>query len=313
MVVQLSIPLGNIDALLGVGFTHIEIHHSRDEGRSFEEITRSAASPATLLSLPAQTLFELGGKRLRLKVDGAGEVEIIFSPLLSRWSPAQVVARIEEQLPGAASVEGSQVRLQGMLAGRGGILEVTYSDALSLGWLSGVTARGVDARLVLTAGKRLYSHLDVGGHQHPHHRYRYRLSANGAAPRSDFSANLPMQVPQVVDPAKLSFALANFVGVDGRAQRRTVIVASEGDPHRMGDLTVGNETPLVYESDAAGYLAFPILRGARIRVALEGTSLVRLITVPDAETFDLLQAMKEAPDPYSVQTVAPLLSRRSLS
>jgi hypothetical protein len=310
MVVQLSILVGNVADLLALGYTRIEVWQSRDDGNLYEEITAGAAQAARLESVEASNSFRLGGKLLKLSVDGAAEQSISFSALTEYWSPTQVANRINEVIPGLASVSGSKVVLTSPTTGRTSSIRVTYSDGIDLGWTDQPEVLGKDVRITLVGGTLSYTYTDLAGRDS--YRYKWRFSGNGAAPISDFSEYVLGSAPPVLPSNQLSVCTVSFVGLDGRPQKRRVIVASLQDPSSISGKMVFDRTPKVFDSDDSGYLQFTLVRGLKVRVAIEGTSFVREFTVPNAASFDLLQAMTDAPDPYSVQTSPPFLIRRSI-
>lgn len=112
--------------------------------------------------------------------------------------------------------------------------------------------------------------------------------------------------------AQLATATAKFDGLDGQPARPTLIIALEDPPLPVGaGEYVVNPSPLVVQAAVDGTLSVQLPRGAKVRVAIEGTTYVRTITVPNVASFDLLQAMGDVPDQFAVQATPPLVSRRS--
>lgn len=188
-------------------------------------------------------------------------------------------------------------------------IEVWASDDEGGVWteLTLPTLADPDTRIVLVDGATIYNYYDVAGTSA--RRYRWRFSANGAAPISSYSQHHNGK-PMPVAGAQLSVATARFTTLDGRPARRKMIFAVESQTE-VGDFSIGQDT-LSVESDENGYLQIPLVQGAVVRVAIEGTSIVRTITVPSTPSFNVLQAVADAPDEFTVQTVPPLLTRRSI-
>src|SRR3954470_14111978 len=161
MVVQLSILVGNVDALLGLGFTRIEVWDSEDEGNSFNEITDGVAKLAVLDSALPQTLFPMGGKLLKVSLNEAEEVSISFSSVLQLWTSAQVVGRINEVIPGHATEYEGKVRITTSTPGRTSSVRITYSDCEELGWSDLPFVRGKDVRITLVSGTYQYVYTDL--------------------------------------------------------------------------------------------------------------------------------------------------------
>jgi len=309
MVVQFSITAANVDALIALGYTRIEVWSSIDQGNSYQEITGSAAAPAIVSSASAATYFRMGGKLLKLSVNGGPDQSILFSDLILYWTPTQVANRINEVIPGLASVSGSQVILTSPTTGRASTILVVLNEAQDLGMPTGTFLTGLNARPTLVSGTLIYTISDVAGHSDD--RYKWRFSANGVNPVSEFSERIFGSTPALAGTA-VSICTAQFVGLDGRPQKRRVVVVSDMSPASIGGNVVGNELPITVDSDDLGFLQFTLVRGARVRVAIEGTAFVREFVVPNSATFDLLTVMAAAPDPFSIQTTLPFLIRRSI-
>lgn len=308
MIVQLTLTVANVNSLLGLGFSRIEIFASTDEGSSYSEITSPAAQPAVLTSAPAASSFRMGGKQLRLVVNGGVEQSILFSTLTTYWSPVQVSARINDIVPGLTTTLNGSVVFSAPTTGRGSSLLITYNEAVDLGLPAGTRAYGTDARPVLATNQFFYPYTDLAGLST--NRYKWRFSANGSNPVSEFSERVFGNAAPM-GSAPMSVGTALFVGLDGRAQKRRIVVVSDNAPAVIGGVAVGNELPITVDADDFGFLYVPLVQGARVRIAIEGTAYVREIVVPAAASFDILQAMAAAPDPFSVQVPPPFLIRRS--
>lgn len=112
--------------------------------------------------------------------------------------------------------------------------------------------------------------------------------------------------------ASLTTATATFLGFDGEPRRPSLIFALEMPPTSLGGGEyLLDETPLVVQANELGILSVELVRGAKVRVAIEGTTYSKVITVPDVETFDLLQVLGDSADAFTIQTLPPLVSRRS--
>lgn len=309
MIVQLSITVANVSALVSLGYTRIEVWASTDQGNSYQEVTSSVVGAAKLLSSAAQTTFNMGGKLLKLSINGASEVSILFAATPVQWTPTQVVNRINEVVPGLASLDGAKVKMTSPTTGRVSSLEVTYNDAGDLGLPTGTKSYGTDARPTLTLGQLIYTYTDVAGRDD--NRYKWRFSANGVNPISDFSVRVFGSAPPL-SGVPISVATALFVGLDGKVQKRRIVVVSDRPPSVISGAAVGNELPVVVDSDDLGFLQIPLVQGAVVRVAIEGTTYVREFTVPTTPSFDLLAVMAAAPDPFTIQVPAPFLIRRNI-
>lgn len=317
MIAQVPIQVANAAALVALGYTRIEIWESDDEGATFNEITSPSVAPAVLTSSPANTMFRMAGTQLELQIGGGATQTVTFSSMLTYWTPTQVANQINLSLTGAvASVSGNSVVITTSGPGRVASINVIYNDAADLGFQAGQVVNGKDVRVTLVGSTFYYLYTDVAGDSDA--LYKWRFSANGVNPISNFSAVVPGNQPPL--QSNVAFATATFVSSTGIPVSRTVIVASAASPYEQpaggGNpaLVVGDETPLTFTADENGFLQIPMVVGATLRVALDGTTLVREITVPGpaGSAFDLLAVMATAPDPFTVQVPPPFLTRRSL-
>jgi hypothetical protein len=187
-------------------------------------------------------------------------------------------------------------------------IEIQSSDDESATWqarTATVPASPLQPHIMLMPATYAYSFVDAQGT--PNRRYRWRYSANGAAPFSPYFKWV--YGTQRVSTAPISVGTMRFVGVDGMVRPGALLVAGL-DASAGGLVFVG--TMLVYKTDDSGFLAIPLVQGSRVRVAIEGTGVVRDIVVPSTPAFDIMQAITAAPDMFTVQTVPPMLTKRSL-
>jgi len=308
-IVDLPILVANVDTLLGAGHTDIEIHASTDEGNSYEEITASTATAAILTSDDASTTFQIAGYTLVLKVDGGTEESVVFSSTPPNWTPAQVRDEINAVVAGLAAVSGSAVVLTSGTTGRASSIEIV-SGGTPLGWDAETLVYGKDARVTLVSATYSYTYQDASGSTE--YRYKWRTSADGANPISSFSLPIYGSEPPLIAGANLSVAQATFVDVQGKPIRTKIIVGVVNTPQSLSGYIVGIQTPLVFETDDSGFVQFTLVRGAKVRVAFEGTPFVKEITIPNAATFNLLTELGNAPDAFTVQQAPTALGRRVL-
>lgn len=306
LVNTIHVVASDVATLLDLGFTTIEIWSSEDEGGTWRELTSATPSPATLASAQAQTLFQVGGQTLVFQVDNATTYTVNFDPVIPFWTPAQVVSAINLVCPNAASFSGSRVVLTSPTSGRESSLLVIVGPA-ALNFSRSIVY-GVDGRILLVDGATFYTYYDVAGR--PTTRYKWRFSSNGANPLSRFS--LPVNGKStVLSGIPIAIATARFADVDGSPLRTAILVAPEG-AQKIAGYTMGTQATKTFVADEDGLLQIPMVQGSRVRVAVEGTLMVRTFTVPSTPTFDLMQVLSDAPDAFTVQTVAPMLTRRNV-
>ena len=59
--------------------------------------------------------------------------------------------------------------------------------------------------------------------------------------------------------------------------------------------------PVTITTNSAGHAEVILVRGLKMKVVFEGTNLIREITVPDQDEFDILEEVGAAPDPYGIK------------
>lgn len=310
MSVQVPILVANADTLVSLGFTRVEVWQSKDDGNSFQEVTASVAAAAFLLSLPALTTFRMGGHQLRVKINGGSEQSISFDPGADTWTPAQVVSRINTVVAGLASLVGSQVQLTSPTTGRVSSLQVTYCDAHDLFDGASPVVFGLAARPTLVTGTYVYTFPDVAGIATD--RYQWRFSANGVNPISAFSKWVYGTSTPLIASNLLSVCAATFIDGAGQPLDTKVIISVLDVPQSIAGFLVSGSKALIYATDENGFMQFTLVRGAKVRAAVENTTFVREFVVPNTATFDLLAVMAAATDTFTIQTVPPLLIRRSI-
>jgi hypothetical protein len=319
----LSIPVANAAALVEAGYTTIEIWSScaLPAPLRFKEITSATAEPAMLTSAAANTLFNLGGFSLSFSINGVTQPTISFDSVLKYWTPTQTAETINTTVGSSvATVVGSSVVLSSSTTGRASVLQILSNTATDLGWIQGQEAIGSDERLDLNPVQIIYPYTDLGGMNRA--LYQWRFSANGLPPISDFYPWPPVEgLPPPVETVSTILAVAQFVDLSGRPKRAKVIIALNENPTQFGDsppslpsVVVGQGLSKVYETDQNGLLQVQLIQGLKLRVAIEGTAYVREITVPctGEPTFDLLKAMSEVPDQFSIQHPLPYLIRQNI-
>lgn len=307
--------VANVNSLLTLGFTKLEMWVTTDMGNTFQEITSSSILPASLTSEPASTQFQMGGHLLKFSLNGNTENSINFSSINMFWTPTQVASTINDVVPGVASVVNNSVVLTSptnVVNGRANTILITYNDATDLGFVAGQKGIGTDARLTLVTNTVIYSYVDLAGQAA--YQYKWRFSNNGINPISPFTDPVfptpsPVSVP-------LSIGTMYFVGLNGTPQQRTITIVTDFTPLSVAsngiNFSVGNDLPLTYTSDINGFLQVPLAQGAKVRIGLEGTAYVREFIVPSTSTFDIATVMSSAVDPFTIQVPTPLLTRRIL-
>lgn len=311
LVSDVVIPVGNVEALLALGYSTIEVWKSVDYGNSYSEITSSTEQAAKLSAALPNSRYYLKDAILSFLIDGAQSPSVSFGSALDYYSSAQVVSKINTTIPGIASIGSSgEVVVSSTRTGSASSIQISQNTlAASLGFPT-TRAVGTDRRIPLVSGQVVYFLYDVNPIARS--KYKWRYSANGASPVSSFSNPVTDSLLRLgVSPTELTVGVALFITASGMANKTSLIISSNSI-QKIGNSIISPASTIVVEADSTGFLQVPLLRGSKMVVAVEGTSIVREITVPDLPVFDIMQAVSDIPDQFTVQEVAPLLTRRSL-
>lgn len=312
-VIKLKIHVANLTNVMGL-FDVMQVHKSTaGEGGPYYEITAETDEAATIPGTGLSS-FTLNGLTLKLKVDDGSEQEIAFvtaDPI----AIDDLVDDVNDQLTDAvASEDGGALRLTSNMLGTGSSIEITGGTALAeLGLTNGDRVVGKDQRITLVAGTEDYEYDDLNGDPDHYYKVRYYNTTTGAV--SSFGPAAKGDVGSVLAPSDLIKATIDLAGMDGKPMTETEILFYNKyiPPLEVGDyLVTGRE--LMIETDMLGHAETMLVRGARVSVAIAGTSIVREITVPTTGTeFKLNAAIAAADDVFQVRVPdVPAAVRRTL-
>lgn len=314
MSVKLTISVTDIATVLS-SFSHIRVKRSIvGVGGPFDLITGEVATAATLLA-PTAGPYSVSGLTLEISVDRAPAVTVTFTgtdPLTA----AALAGQINAELGAAnASNVGASLQLASLLTGTESAIEVTGGTALAaLGWSANDRDVGEDENIPLTPGKELYDYVDDDGdgdffYVVHYHNPVSNLSSNDSEPfQGEPSA--------VVGTENLSRAIVDLADTTGFAiaDQEISLYTVHQIPLVVDGFQIGlARAPKVMITDNLGHAEELLVRGSRVKVVFEGTSVIRDITVPDEEEFDLLALLAAAPDPFNPALPAfPFAIRRTL-
>lgn len=309
----LNISVSGIDQVL-LNFNVIRIKRSTTgvDG-TYSLLTADAPAPATLAA-PNTGNYDVAGKTLKIFVDQEARVDILFSGLGELTVP-QVVDQINTALGGTiASDVGNALVLTSTVTGTGSRIELVDGSANAVfGFSDGERDIGEEAHVLLQAGVSAYTFIDKDGESG--YFYKAQFFNTSTLLASSDSSPFEGDVGTLISAGNLSTVKVNLV--DGRG------VALEGQeisfyPHQdllevEGYQVALARAPISIRTNNAGYAEVTLVRGLKVKVVFEGTSLIRDITVPDATEFNLLTVMGAAPDPFDVaEPNFPLAFRRTL-
>jgi hypothetical protein len=315
MSVVLTISVSDIQTVLAT-FSHIRVKRSTvGVGGPYDTITDETPIAATLLA-PLQGNYDVEGKTLSIKIDNQPQVDILFTGSLAPLTPAQVVDQINTAVGDVvASEEDQALRLTSTQTGTASAVEVVGgSAAAEFGWTGDERDIGEDAHIQLISGQSLYNYTDADGDGDHFYKVQYYNQVSNLA--SNDSAPFQGEPGTIVDAEKLSKAKVQLV--DGRGiaiPNQTITFYAVYELLEVDSLIVGlQRSPIgTITTDAVGKGELPLVRGQRVKVVFDGTSVIREFVVPDEAEFDLLSELGTSPDPFDIKSIEfPAAIRRTL-
>jgi hypothetical protein len=310
--VKLSISVKDIENVIQ-SFNTIRVWRSTtgDTG-VYSALTANISEHA---KLPAGTSpsYDVSGKTLKFQVDSHPFDTVLFTGL-APLSLAQVVNQINAVRGGIASDVADKLMLTSPTYGTASKLKLdTCSAAIVFGWTGSERLIGLDSHVVLVPGSGVYEYTDNDGEPGYYYKVQYYNTINGLA--SNLSSAFQGAVATLISPSKLSVANIDLVDAQGIAiPGQQFTFYSVHEPLKIEGFQVAlTRAPITTETDNSGHAEVTLVRGLKVKVVIEGTSLIREITVPNEDSFDLLTLMGEAPDPFSVLNPSfPYAIRRTI-
>lgn len=185
-------------------------------------------------------------------------------------------------------------------AGTDAGIGIDGGDACSfLGLERNVTAFGKNIDIPLIDGQVLYSFCDDNGSID--YTYRYRFHEPSIPGESSPLFTVP-SLDVTIDLDLLAVGHARVIGLDGHAAAGAIAqIANRWEPPSVsGRLSIGSLSRLV---DRNGEVWFPLVKGAKVELWIAGTPVHRIIEVPNANEFDMLDPSLVHDDPWGI--VAP--------
>lgn len=312
--IQWPIYVADADDLIGLGLDSIVWQRATSEDGTYVDLTATAATAATLTGTVAQT-FNISGETFIASING-----VTYTVTFTGTDPltiSDVVSQCNSVFPGTpASDEGGKLKLTTGSTGTSETLVIGDGTANSiLGFDEDDSSIGKEAYVALAGGQTVYSFTDESGD--PDYWYRYRFIEDATDgytpwryPGQGYQAS-PVAVSKlcwgyvkVVDTGGTAYSdvellVVNVASADG--------VAVTGVDHNILGPRITATT------DDAGEAGVWLLRGSIVDISIEGTGLVRRVTIPDAATVNLLDSSIADDDIFSVQTFdIPEAIRRSL-
>lgn len=291
----------------------MKLRRSLLEVGPWTEITAPIATSATLTGT-TDSPFTAVGLTLQLKVDSEAQVDVTFTgtdPL----TVDQVVAQINTAVGSTVAFDDSgKVLLESTLTGTQSKMEIVGGSAATvLGFTADQRDIGDEPYVDLVAGQNAYPFYDRDGDYGEYYEVAFFNTATSL--QSQWSDPFQAVPGTAVDSANLSVGsidLTDARGISLAEQKITFYPLHE--PLKVDGFAIAlAKEPITIETNNSGHAEVTLVRGLRVRVVFEETSIIREIVVPDAATFDLLDLISASPDPYNpVEPDYPDAIRRSL-
>lgn len=313
-VIKLKIYVPEIANVLSL-FDVIQVQRS-EAGSPYadaKDITANAAQEPVLVGTEEGPFASLQGKTLKIKVDGGGEQIHTFTTT-DPISLANVIGELTGSLTGVtASDDGTgKLKLEGNTPGTAGTLELTGGTGLAiLGFTTGDKDNGEDQHVLLMPAVDSYEYDDQSGEASYWYRTRYLNTTSGNV--SSWSDWTQGSTGGVVDAVNLIVGRIRLAGLNGAALvGKQITIVNIFSPLMASSYFIAGRS-VQLETDGSGYAETTLVRGAVVDVIVEGTSVIRRITVPDTGTvFDLLDPSLQMDDPWNIQVPdLPSAVRRS--
>lgn len=285
--IYISDPARYMDA----GFTHIEVQ--RDLGDGYAAITASTAEAPTVTGTRTE-FFALNDMELVLRVDdGWHTVEFAGA---DPYNLASVIADISIPDLTASGVAGA-LSLTHDIADIGSILEIGSGDANDSLGFTAETYYGKGPHIALSSDNHYFLTDPIGDTDST---YRYRFT--------DGTVYTDWNVMTTDDGWDVSGSIClcyiRAADTDYTVLEEAVVKVSivrTTDTVSVGGKYLAGGSATFTISDGYGHIFLP--QGQVFDIAVDGTGIVRRITVPDEDTVDLLDSSISEGDLFEVQTL----------
>lgn len=297
-----------------VNFNHIQVQRSKlGTPYTDAEFTTAPSVTAPVIVGTAEGDFaSLAGKTLKVKVNGGAEQQVTFisaDPI----SLTNVIGEINGAITGlVADNDGTgKLRLTGGLTGTGGTLEITGGTGLTILGLAASFANGLDENIALQTGVSEYEYDDLSGSASYWYRTRFFNETLGTF--GGWSDWIQGSTGSAVAASELIIGKIKMADIDGGALSgmKVTLVNIFSPLSADGYFLAGRSKQI--ETDGTGQAETTLIKGMQLDVVVEGTSIIRRITVPATGTeFDLMDPALVQDDPFQIQVPdLPSAVRRS--
>lgn len=243
----------------------------------------------------------LSGEQLKVKVNGGAEQSVTFvsaDPISLNNVIGEINGAIADLT--AANDGTGKLQLTGNLAGTGGTIEVTGGGAAAILGLSQTIVHGKDQRIGLEVGVSDYTFTDLSGEAS--YWYRTRYFNDTTETYGGWSDWIQGSTGAAVSADDLIIGKVQMADIDGSAlSDMKVTLVNVYSPLIADGYFIAGRSKRI-ETDGTGLAETTLIKGMVLDVVVEGTSIIRRITVPSTGTeFDLLDASLVQDDPFQIQ------------
>jgi len=275
-------------------------------------ITATEPEPPELVGTEEGEFSDLNGKDLTIEVNGDDGQFLSFvsaNPL----TLADVIEEINDGFTGiTASDDGTgKLKLTGDTEGTAGTIEVTDGTAVSVLGLSQTIVHGKNQHVDLLDGVDEYLCFDFSGD--PTYWYSSRFYDSETGTVGSWSDWLEGSTGYAVSESELIVGKIQMADIDGSALSgmKVTLVNVYSPLISDGYFLAGRSKQI--ETNSLGLAETTLIKGMLLDVVVEGTSIIRRITVPSTGTeFDLMDPDLVQDDPFQIQVPdLPSAVRRS--
>ncbi len=310
-VISLDIVVNDLTDVLQF-FDRIEVFRSvTDSSGPYIEITDPAGPTHPVLDGATAGGWNLNGVPLSIYIDGATTPVIVTFEGTNPLDLATVIAQINEVKAGLASevpTGTNRLRLASSTSGSGASLRVGSGAAATAFGFSLSKVNGKERRPRIVDPTSSYRFYDRDGDDA--YWYKTRYSSSVTTQVSEESEPRQGEVDVLAPPAQQVLATLTLVnGVGEPVKFRALVftlVASYQVPTTSLWAVPGFDSRVEVQTNEAGYAQVRLLRGAKYRVFLEGTSFMREFVAPTTgDSFDLMSVVGTQPDRFDIVQAPP--------
>jgi hypothetical protein len=301
-VARLVISVSDISVILA-SFNVIRVKRSTTTEDGVYSLLTANAPIAATLTAPNAGNYTVAGLVLQLEYDSSAQIDVTFTggaPLTAADVAAQINTAVGVVV---AYDDAGTLRLTSPTTGTISRVEIIGGSSLTeFGWTAGDRDIGEDAHVLLQADQSLYNYQDNDGSGDYYYKVQYfNTSNNLASADSDAFKGEP---GTIVGAENLSLAKVDLVDGSGIAvSEQDITLWSVYEVVEVDAFVAGiQRKPIAtITTDSAGHAEILLVRGLRVKVVFEGTSIIREFVVPDTDEFDLLDELSDSPDPFDVK------------